>query len=175
MITETGLRIYKELIPMRKDQVDLQNALVWIPDSKTPNGTAEVPLTSLAIEAFRNQMAISGEGPYLFPSDLNPTGHLKKLKTVWMKTLRRAKIPYFRIYDLRSAYATRLSAGGVADEWVTQLLRQSDAQVFKKYSQMKLRMKREALEKLNRRANEMASTGEADALSTAPLCTEVVQ
>jgi integrase len=175
IITETGLRIYKELIPMRKDQVDLQNAMVWIPDSKTPNGTAEVPLTSLAIEAFKNQMAISGEGPYLFPSDLNPTEHLKKLKTVWTKTLRRAKIPYFRIYDLRSAYATRLSAGGVADEWVTQLLRQSDAQVFKKYSQMKLRMKREALEKLNRRANEMASVGEADAFSATPLCTEVLQ
>jgi len=174
IITETGLRIYKELIPMRKDQVDLQNAVVWIPDSKTPNGTAEVPLTSLAIEAFKNQMAISGEGPYLFPSDLNPTGHLKKLKTVWTKTLRRAKIPYFRIYDLRSAYATRLSAGGVADEWVTQLLRQSDAQVFKKYSQMKLRMKREALEKLNRRANEMVPT-QADTLTTAPLCTEVIQ
>jgi len=174
IITETGLRIYKELIPMRKDQVDLQNAVVWIPDSKTPNGTAEVPLTSLAIEAFKNQMAISGAEPYLFPSDLNPTGHLKKLKTVWTKTLRRAKIPYFRIYDLRSAYATRLSAGGVADEWVTQLLRQSDAQVFKKYSQMKLQMKREALEKLNRRANEMVPT-QADTLTTAPLCTEVIQ
>ena len=60
---------------------------------------------------------------------------------------------YFRIYDLRSTYATRLSAGGVADEWVTQMLRQGDAQVFKKHSQMKLQ--REALEKLNRRANEM--------------------
>ena len=120
-------------------------------------------------------MAISGTGPYLFPSNLNPTGHLKKLKTVCKKTLRRAKIPYFRIYDLRSTYATRLSAGGVADEWVTQLLRQGDAQVFKKYSQMKLRMKREALEKLNRRANEMTPVGEADAFSTAPLCTEAVQ
>jgi chorismate synthase len=51
--------------------------------------------------------------------------------------------------------ATRLSAGGVADEWVTQLLRQGDAQVFKKYSQMKLQMQREALSKINRRANEM--------------------
>jgi hypothetical protein len=51
--------------------------------------------------------------------------------------------PHFRIYDLRSTYATWLSAGGVADEWVTQMLRQSDAQVFKKYSQMKLQMKRE--------------------------------
>jgi len=29
-----------------------------------------------------------------------------------------------------------------------------NAKVFKKYSQMKLKMKREALEKLNRRANE---------------------
>ena len=68
---------------------------------------------------------------------------------------QRAGVPYFRIYDLRSTYATRLSAGGVADEWVTQLLRQGDAKVFKKYSQMKLQMKREALEKMNRQANEM--------------------
>jgi hypothetical protein len=49
------------------------------------------------------------------------------LKTVWHTALRRAKVPYFGIYDLRLTYATRLSAGGVADEWVTQLLRQSDA------------------------------------------------
>jgi hypothetical protein len=37
---------------------------------------------------------------------------------------------------------------------VTQLLRQGDSQVFKKYSQMKLQMKGEAL-KLNRQANEI--------------------
>jgi integrase len=36
IITETGLRVYKELMPMKKDQVDLDNAVVWIPDSKTP-------------------------------------------------------------------------------------------------------------------------------------------
>jgi hypothetical protein len=39
---------------------------------------------------------------------------------------------------------------------VTQLLRQGDAKVFKKYSQMKLQMKPEALQKLNRTANESA-------------------
>jgi hypothetical protein len=37
---------------------------------------------------------------------------------------------------------------------LTQLLRQGAAKVFKKYSQMKLQMKREALAKLNRRASE---------------------
>jgi hypothetical protein len=36
----------------------------------------------------------------------------------------------FRIYDLRSTYATRLSAGSVADEWVAQMLRQGDPKVF---------------------------------------------
>ena len=46
----------------------------------------------------------------------------------------------------------------MADEWVTQLLRQTDAKVFKKYSQMKLQMKREAWQKLNRQANELASS-----------------
>lgn len=156
IITETGLRVYKELAPLRKDQVDLANAVVWIPDSKTPNGIAEVPMTPLAVEAFRRQMAITPESPFLFPSDRNARGHQVTFKTVWSKALRRAKVPYFRIYDLRSTYATRLSAGGVADEWVTQMLRQGDAQVFKKYSQMKLQMKREALEKLNRRAGETA-------------------
>jgi integrase len=169
IITETGLRVYKELTPMRKEQVDIQNAVVWIPDSKTPNGVAEVPLTPLAIQAFSRQRVIAGDGPFLFPSDRNRRGHQTTFKTVWHKTLQRARIPYFRIYDLRSTYATRLSAGGVADEWVTQLLRQGDAQVFKKYSQMKLQMKREALEKLNRRANEMASA------SPAPMCTVMVQ
>jgi integrase len=154
IVTETGLRIYKELTPIKKEQLDLGNGTVWIPDSKTPNGVAEVPLTEIAVEAFRSQLAISGPSQYLFPSDENADGYQKTFKTVWHATLRRAGVRYFRIYDLRSTYATRLSAGGVADEWVTQLLRQGDAKVFKKYSQMKLQMKREALAKLNRRANE---------------------
>jgi integrase len=90
---------------------------------------------------------------------------ISPLRGFGVSTLRKAKVAYFRIYDLRSTYATRLSAGGVADEWVIQLLRQGNSDVFKKYSQMKLAMKREALEKLNRRANEM-SLGEAQ---TAPV------
>jgi integrase len=156
IIAETGLRVKKELLPMKKNQVDFLNAVLWIPDSKTPNGVAEIPLTKLALEAFQNQVAISGNGEFLFPSDLNQEGHLRSLRTAWRKALKRAKISYFRLYDLRSTYATRLSAGGVADEWVIQMLRQGDSQVFKKYSQMKLQMKREALDKINRRANEMS-------------------
>jgi hypothetical protein len=68
----------------------------------------------------------------------------------------------------------RLSAGGVADECETQLLRQSQAQVFKKYSQMKLQMKREAPVKLNRRADELALVA-AHSLMAAPMRTVTMQ
>jgi integrase len=78
-------------------------------------------LTELAVQAIRNQIHLSGANEFLFPSDLNSTGHQKSLRSVWRLTLKRARVRYFRIYDLRSTYATRLSAGGVADEWVTQL------------------------------------------------------
>jgi len=138
-LTSQGMRPARRVHHLHDDVLGC-DATVWIPDSKTPNGVAEVPLTPLALEAFRDQMRLSPCSPYLFPSDQNPSAHLRTLKTTWEATLRRAKVPYFRIYDLRSTYATRLSAGGVADEWVTQMLRQGDAQVFKKYSQMKLQM-----------------------------------
>ena len=119
-----------------------------------------MPLTPIAPDAFRSQISLAGPVEYLFPNGKTTHGHQRSLKKVWRTTLKKAGIPYFRIYDLRSTYATRLSAGGVADEWVTQLLRQGDSQVFKKCSQMKLTMKREALEKMNRLANEM-TVGEA--------------
>ena len=44
---------------MKKENLDLANAVVWIPDSKTPNGVEEVPLTPIAVEAFRDQLRLS--------------------------------------------------------------------------------------------------------------------
>src|SRR5207245_491437 len=54
--SELGLRYKKELLPMKKEQVDLDNGLVHIADSKTANGIGDMPLTQAAREAFRRQM-----------------------------------------------------------------------------------------------------------------------
>ncbi len=66
----------------------------------------------------------------------------------------RAGVPYFSLYELCHTFATRLSAGGVSDHFVTLMLRQGNAEEFKRYSQAKLNMMREALTKLDRGANE---------------------
>src|SRR5205085_1393755 len=78
----------------------------------------------------------------------------RSLKKAWRTTLKRAGVPCFSLYELRHTFATRLSAGGVADHFVTLTLRQGHAGVFKRYSQAKLNMMREALDRLDRRANE---------------------
>lgn len=106
--------------------MDFANATVWIPDSKTENGVAEVPLTPIAVDAFRNQLFLAGPSNGLFPSSRTMGQNYKSVKGIWRAALRKAGISYFRIYDLRSTYATRLSAGGVADEWVVQFLRQGN-------------------------------------------------
>lgn len=156
MMTEMGLRPFKELLPIKKSQVDLENSIVSLFESKTPSGIGDMPMTKLAHEAFKAQIEATQGFEYLFPT---PSKRAKKpyitsLRKIWEKTLRRADVPYFPLYHLRHTFATRLSAGGVADHFVTQMLRQSDSRVFKRYSQAKLMMMREALAKIDRQANE---------------------
>ena len=160
IITEMGLRPYKELMPMKKEQVDLENLVVHIPDSKTPSGIGDMPMTKVAARAFKAQMKASRGSEYLFPTT-DPTSakpYISTLKTTWTSTLKRASVPHFPLYHLRHTFASRLSAGGVSDHFVTLMLRQGDAQVFKRYSQAKLNMMREALSQLDRRANEHKKT-----------------
>jgi integrase len=156
ILVETGLRPYKELMPMRMSQVDLENSVVQIADSKTPSGIGEMPLTELALQAFREQIEATPGSEYLFPTPIAGSAkpYITSLKTTWARTLKRARVPYFPLYHLRHTFASRLSAGGVSDHFVTLMLRQGDAQVFKRYSQAKLNMMREALCKMDRQANE---------------------
>lgn len=160
IISEMGLRPYKELMPMRKSQVDLENSLVHVPDSKTPSGIGDMPMTRSARQAFRAQIKETPGSEYLFPSakERARKPYIMSLKTAWAATLKRAGVPYFPLYHLRHTFASRLSAGGVSDHFVTLMLRQGDAEVFKRYSQAKLNMMREALARLDRRANEHRKT-----------------
>lgn len=156
IMTEMGLRPYRELLPMLKPQVDLENGLVHISDSKTTNGITDMPMTALAYSAFKEQIEDAVGSDYLFPrlTERGSRPYLCNVKKAWRTALRRAAVPYFALYELRHTFATRLSAGGVSDHFVTLMLRQGDAEVFKRYSQAKLNMMKEALTKLDRRANE---------------------
>jgi len=68
ILSEMGLRPKKELLPMKKEQVDLENEVIHIADSKTVNGIGDMPMTPPAREAFARQMAEAEGSEYLFPT-----------------------------------------------------------------------------------------------------------
>ena len=156
ILVEMGLRPYNELTPMRRERVDFENGVVHIPDSKTDNGIADMPMTELAKAAFRRRIEAAPGSEYVFPTPSRRAKkpHITRFCKAWASTLKRVGVPHFPIYHLRHTFATRLSAGGVADHFVTQMLRQGDSAVFKRYSHAKLNMMREALGRLDRHANE---------------------
>ena len=90
ILTEMGLRPHKELLPIKKSQVDLENSVIHIPDSKTTSGIGDMPMTELARAAFQAQIKSTPGFEYVFPS---PSTRAKKpyitsLRKIWEKTLR---------------------------------------------------------------------------------------
>jgi integrase len=89
ILSEMGLRYKKELLPMKKVQVDLENGVVHVADSKTVNGIGDMPMTAVAREAFQRQIAETPGSEYLFPSPVS-TGskpHITNLRKTWSATL----------------------------------------------------------------------------------------
>ena len=80
---------------MLKCQVDLENHLVHISDSKTNNGIGDMPMTEPAYVAFKDQMEAAVGSDYLFPrlSERGTKPYHGSLKKVWSTTLRRAGVP----------------------------------------------------------------------------------
>ena len=100
IMVEMGLRPYRELIPMRKEQVDLENGIVHLPDSKTVNGITDMPMTDRACVAFASQMKQSGDSDYLFPSPRMGSSkpHIATVCKLWNRTLTaRRAVPFFVI------------------------------------------------------------------------------
>jgi integrase len=114
IMTEMGLRPYRELLPMLKSQVDLENRLVHISDSKTDNGIGDMPMTEPAYKAFKDQIEQTTGSEYLFPR-LTARGskpYLCNVKKAWRTALRRAKVPYFSLYELRQHADSRIMPTG---------------------------------------------------------------
>ena len=65
-------------------------------DSKTPTGVADVPLTDIAVEAFRSQIEWRALALAL-PERRQPDRAPDRIQKDWRKTLRKAGVPYFRL------------------------------------------------------------------------------
>ena len=87
--------------------------------------------------------------PFVFPNLRTPTQPLKDVRNGWAKVLKDAGLKNsVWLYNLRHSFASRLSAAGVSDLFVAQMIGHSSPSILQKYSKAIDEYRRDALRKL---------------------------
>jgi integrase len=72
---------------------------------------------------------------------------LQSVRKVWSSALKKVNLAPFHVYDLRATFASRLSAAGVPDVFVSQMMGHSGG-LLQTYSKAIVEYRRDAIRKL---------------------------
>jgi integrase len=108
LMRDTGMRNERELFRMRIEDLDWQNRVIFVPDSKTPEGRRLVPMSSRVFEILQNRCQARQEG-WVFPSKRSESGHLRSICNLFRKARNNAGLPKeLVLYCARHDYGTRV-------------------------------------------------------------------
>jgi integrase len=108
LMRDTGMRNERELFRMRIENLDWQNRVIFVPDSKTPEGRRLVPMSSRVFEILQNRCQARQEG-WVFPSKRSESGHLRSICNLFRKARNNAGLPKeLVLYCARHDYGTRV-------------------------------------------------------------------
>ncbi|PYT48493.1 MAG: recombinase XerD [Acidobacteria bacterium] len=100
------------VLAMRWEQVDLENAMWTIPEGEAKAGEAiHVPLMPFAIEMLKKRQAKDGKSEFVFPGR-GKTGHLIDPKERWARLRKRAGLSDLRFHDLRRTMGSWMAGKG---------------------------------------------------------------
>jgi integrase len=148
LLTETGLRIGKECLPLRWENIDFQNSAIYVHKSKTVAGQRIVPLSERCKAELLRWKNLTEFSEFVFPSISNPRHPLQGGRKAWVSALKKAGIPYFPIYNLRHTFASRLNAAGASAITVAQMLGHSGTGIVQTYAKVLDDARRDAIKKL---------------------------
>lgn len=171
LLVEAGVRVGREGLQLRWDDVDLANSAIHVHESKTLAGRRLVPLSDHCKTELSRWREMTGPAfsKYVFFNPRNPSTHLLKLPKTWASALKKAKIDYFPIYNLRATFASRLSAAGTPDNLVAGLLGHSSPSIVHTYAKVLDEYRRDAIKKLEEHRESQKS------ISGEPITTVTVQ
>ena len=92
LMRDTGMRNERELYQMRIENLDWQNRVIFVPDSKTPEGRRLVPMSGRVFETLQHRCATRQEG-WVFPSKRSASGHLRSICNLFRKARNKAGLP----------------------------------------------------------------------------------
>ena len=158
LILETGMRSHREALALKWDAINFQGDSIRVRESKTRAGIRNIPLTARCKSELLHWRETLGTNfsQFVFPNMRAPTRPRNDIRYAWAKTLESAGITYFWFYNLRHSYASRLSAAGVSDLFVAQMIGHNSPGILQRYSKAIDEYRREAVRKLERMRAEDA-------------------
>ena len=149
MMLFTGVRKHN-ILTMRWQDVDLENATWIIPETKTAHNVS-VALVDVAVKLLK-EMAKDRYNDYVFYSRHAEEGHITEFRKTWASLLKKANIKDFRPHDLRHTFATCLIANGADAFMVKKALTHRSLQSTQIYVNLDVDDLRD---KLNETVNKM--------------------
>lgn len=104
--------------------------------TKTRGSMRDIQMSTLVMDALKEQYDVSGDGLYVFPnSQGNPLDHGNVRDRIWKPTLKKIGMDYRRPYETRHTAATLWLASGEAPEWIARQMGHANTKMlFEIYS-----------------------------------------
>lgn len=147
---ETGMRC-GEILSLCWRDINFLNDTLQVVKSKSASGIRIVPISAICkSELLRWRNLIGPEhSEWVFPSFTNKRHKLQGGRKAWASTLKKAGLPFFPIYYLRHAFASRMNAAGVSALTIAQMLgHSSSSQIVPRYAQVLDENRVDAMKKL---------------------------
>ncbi len=146
LVRDTGMRDERELFAMRVEHLDFDRRLIFVPDSKTPSGRREIPMTTRVYGILRGRCGTRTAG-WVFPSTRSACGHLTTVAHHFREARRQAGLPEeLVLYCGRHDFGTRLYAKTGNLKLVMAVMGHKDVKTAMRYQHPDLEMARAALE-----------------------------
>jgi integrase len=167
-LLDTGMRVGIEALILKWSDVDFEESIITVVQSKTAAGLRALPMTALVKSELRKwYVATKGVSEYVFFNPRRPATHIRSMKTAWHNALRVAGIPRFPVYRCRHSFATRLAGAGVSDTIIDQLLGHSRRDVLRFYTARVPEYLRDASNLLDRLRGEKTTLSSASKMQAA--------
>jgi integrase len=145
LMRDTGMRNERELYRTRIENIDWNGRVIFVPDSKTPNGRRLVPMTDRVLDLLLVRCGDRREG-WLFPSKRSKSGHLTTLAKRFREARKKAGLSESLVlYCGRHDYGTRVlkETGNLAA--VMKTMGHKDVKTAMQYQHPEVEIVRQAL------------------------------
>ena len=154
---DTGMRNGRELYRIRIENLDWSKRIIFVPDSKTPEGRRMIPMSDRVYELLRSRADGKTQG-WLFPSTRSESGHLTDLGKQFRLARRKAQLSEELVmYCARHDFGTRVltNTGNLAA--VMKTMGHRDVRAAMQYQHPDLDIVRSALNRTNAPSLETAA------------------